>query len=131
MRAVGVVDPDDTAGPAPAGVGSHPLVERLRAVHLQMVEAVLGGEGLGTVAALAADAVGAPVAICVPRLGISASSPDAVPAVVDEVARYVGDRVEDRAGALPGAISDEVPIRVRRRACRLGRAARRPRGRLT
>ena len=35
-----------------------PLVERLRAVHLQMVDAVLGGDGLGRVAELAADAGG-------------------------------------------------------------------------
>ncbi len=115
MRAVGAVDPEH-GPPAPTGGGdsvpsaTNPLVERLRAVHLQMVEAVLGGEGLGTVAALAADAVGAPVAICVPRLGISASSPDAVPAVVDEVAQYVGDKTRDRVGVVPGAISDEVAI---------------------
>ena len=42
---------------------------RLRAVHLQMLDAVLSGDGLGRVAALAADAAGAPVAIVVPRLG--------------------------------------------------------------
>ena len=34
------------------------LVERLRAVHLEMVDAVLGGDGLGRVAELAADAAG-------------------------------------------------------------------------
>ena len=34
------------------------LVERLRAVHLEMVDAVLGGDGLGRVAQLAADAAG-------------------------------------------------------------------------
>jgi hypothetical protein len=37
-----------------------PLVERLRSVHLQMVEAVLTGEGLERVAALAAGAAGGP-----------------------------------------------------------------------
>ena len=41
------------------------LVERLRAVHLEMVDAVLGGDGLGRVAQLAADAAGATVAIVV------------------------------------------------------------------
>ena len=37
----------DAAAPAP-------LVERLRVVHLKMVDAVLSGEGLGRVAELAA-----------------------------------------------------------------------------
>src|SRR5215213_9438603 len=56
----------------PARHGS--LVERLRVVHLEMVDAVLGGEGLGRVAQLAADAAGATVAIVVPRLGAAAVS---------------------------------------------------------
>ena len=50
------------------------LVERLRAVHLEMVDAVLAGDGLGRVAQLAADAAGATVAIVVPRLGAAAAS---------------------------------------------------------
>ena len=41
---------------------------RLRAVHLDMVAAVVAGEGLVRVEALAAAAVGAPVAIVLPRL---------------------------------------------------------------
>ena len=48
---------------APRGGGG--IVERLRAVHLEMVDAVLGGDGLDKVAALAADAAGAPVAIVI------------------------------------------------------------------
>jgi len=94
----------------PASTPPLGLVERLRAVHLQMVEAVLGGEGLGTVAALAADAVGAPVAICVPRLGISVASPDASPVIVEEVAHYVGDRTRDRPAEVPSALTSEIPI---------------------
>ena len=102
----GAVPPERGTPPAtPAG-----LVERLRAVHLKMVEAVLGGEGLGTVAALAADAVGAPVVICVPRLGISAASPDAPAAPVDDVTHYVTDRIRDRPAQVPGTLSHEVPI---------------------
>ena len=52
-----------------------PLVERLRSVHLKMVDAVLAGEGLGRVAELAADATGSPVAIVIPRLGPVAAVP--------------------------------------------------------
>src|SRR5919108_212883 len=55
----------------PAGAA---LVQRLRAVHLEMVDAVVGGEGLGRVAQLAADATGAGVAIVVPRLGVATCS---------------------------------------------------------
>ena len=54
----------EPVAPARAGGG---LVERLRAVHLEMVDAVLGGDGLSRVAALAANAAGAPVAIVIPR----------------------------------------------------------------
>ena len=57
--------------PPPAG-GPAALVSRLREVHLAMLDAVLGGDGLTRVAALAADAVGAPVAIVLPRLGATA-----------------------------------------------------------
>ncbi len=104
-----------TAGAEQAGSDSAPaapvgLVERLRAVHLKMVDAVLGGEGLGTVATLAADAAGAPVAICVPRLGVSASSPDATPAVVEDVTLYATDRTRDRPAQAPAVVSAEVPI---------------------
>ena len=50
------------------------LVERLREVHVQMVDAVLTGDGLPRVAELAAGAAGAPVAIVIPRLGAAAVS---------------------------------------------------------
>jgi PucR family transcriptional regulator, purine catabolism regulatory protein len=81
------------------------LVERLRAVHLQMVDAVLSGDGLERVAELAADAAGAPVAVVVPRLGVAAGGGD-LPAL----RRYVGERVRDRAAAVPPGITAEVPI---------------------
>src|SRR4051794_34093092 len=51
------------------------LVERLRQVHLRMVDAVLAGDGLQRVAELAADAVGGSVAIIVPRLGTAVMAP--------------------------------------------------------
>jgi len=93
---------------APRGGG---IVERLRAVHLEMVDAVLGGDGLGRVAALAAEAAGAPVAIVIPRLGAIAMAPDSS----DEeglgvLRRYVADRVKDRPAQVPPGIAAEVPI---------------------
>jgi len=43
------MDPSARSAASPAGS----LVERLRSVHLKMVDAVLGGDGLQQVAALA------------------------------------------------------------------------------
>jgi len=85
------------------------LVERLRAVHLEMVDAVLGGDGLGRVAQLAADAAGGTVAIIVPRLGAAAASAGG-PSDLGPLRRYVGDRSKDRPAPVPPGILAEVPI---------------------
>src|SRR6478752_1207610 len=90
---------------APVG-GSGSFVEQLRAVHLSMVEAVLGGEGLGRVAELASEAAGGPVAIVVPRLGVAVAAPAASPAL----RRYAADRVKDRPVEVPAALVAEAPI---------------------
>jgi hypothetical protein len=89
-----------------------PLVERLRGVHLEMVDAVLSGDGLERVAELAAAAVGGPVAIVVPRLGASVVAPrDVEPAVpLDAVQRYVSDRLRDRPARVPDGLAAEAPI---------------------
>jgi sugar diacid utilization regulator len=86
------------------------LVERLRAVHLEMVDAVLGGDGLDRVAALAADAAGAPIAIVIPRLGAAAAAPAATDEELGVLRRYVADRVKDRPAQVPPAVAAEVPI---------------------
>jgi sugar diacid utilization regulator len=97
--------PVDPAGRA----GSTSFVERLRSVHLKMVDSVLAGEGLGRVAELAADAAGAPVAIVIPRLGPAALSPGAV-ADVGAIRRYVADRARGRPASVPPLVGGEVPI---------------------
>jgi sugar diacid utilization regulator len=96
----------DEAGPLGAAA---PLVERLRRVHLEMVEAVLGGEGLGRVAELAAAAVGAPVAVVVPRLDEAVAAPTPVKRI-DALRRYVVDKLRDRPVRVPDGIVAEVPI---------------------
>jgi PucR family transcriptional regulator, purine catabolism regulatory protein len=98
--------PTRGAGQRPA---PPPLVERLRSVHLKMVDAVLSGEGLGRVAELAAEAAGSPVAIVIPRLGPAALSPGAT-ADVGALRRYVGDRARGRPASVPPGIGGEVPI---------------------
>jgi sugar diacid utilization regulator len=96
-----------TASGAPAAAS---LVERLRAVHLAMVDAVLGGEGLARVAALAAEAAAAPVAVVVPRLGAAVVAPTAGDAALRALRRYVADRVRDRPARVPAGVAAEVPI---------------------
>ena len=88
------------------------LVERLRGVHLAMVDAVLGGDGLGRVAELAAAAAGGAVAIVVPRHDIAvAHPPQSVAAdALGELRRYVADRGRDRPARVPEGLTAEAPI---------------------
>lgn len=90
------------------------LVERLRATHLRMVDAVLGGDGLEHVARMAAEAAGAPVVIVIPRLGAAAMAGGPAPLppeqTLEDVRRYVGDRVSDRPSKVPADVTLEVPI---------------------
>jgi sugar diacid utilization regulator len=85
------------------------LVERLRAVHLQMLDAVLGGDGLSAVAALAAEAAGGPVALVLPRLGVAVASPGGE-AALGTVRRYLGDHARGRVAPVPAGVVAEVPI---------------------
>jgi PucR family transcriptional regulator, purine catabolism regulatory protein len=87
-----------------------PLVERLRDLHLRMVDAVLGGDGVAEVARLTAQMTGAPVAIVLPRLGAAALAPSGTEADLDALRRYVGDRVKDRPCERPAIIAEEVQI---------------------
>ena len=96
--------------PAASRGGTGGIVERLRAVHLEMVDAVLGGDGLDKVAALAADAAGAPVAIVIPRLGAAVAAPAASEEDLATLRRYVADRVKDRPAQVPSTVGAEVPI---------------------
>jgi len=88
------------------------LVERLRGVHLEMVDAVLAGDGLQRVAELAAESAGGPVAIVVPRIGIAALAPAGGGAAkqLDSLRSYVGDRLKDRPAKVPAAVAAEVPV---------------------
>src|SRR3954470_2901301 len=104
-----MMDPSGRSAASPAGS----LVERLRSVHMKMVDAVLGGDGLQQVASLAAEAAGAPVAIVVPRLdaAVAAGGESGVrDHVLEEVRRYVADRVRDRPSQVPEALAAEAPI---------------------
>jgi sugar diacid utilization regulator len=84
------------------------MAQRLREVHLRMVEAVLGGGGLGEVAELAAQAAGAPVAVIVPRLDAAVGSPGAKD--LQALRRYVGERCRGRPVPVPPGVAAEAPI---------------------
>ena len=87
------------------------LVERLRGLHLRMVDAVLTGDGLERVAELAAEAVGGTVAIVVPRLGCAVMAPPgSMTERLPELRRYVGDCVADRLSHPPRGVAIEIPI---------------------
>jgi sugar diacid utilization regulator len=103
-----IPNPEPAAPGAPASAAG--LVERLRAVHLEMVDAVLGGDGLERVARLAAEAAQAPVAIVIPRLGAAVMQPVPRDPVLDAMRRYVADRVKDRPSQVPDGLVLEVPI---------------------
>jgi sugar diacid utilization regulator len=100
--------PEPAVPVAPAG----PLVERLRGVHLEMVDAVLSGDGLERVAELAARAARGPVAIVIPRLGACALAPSDAGAgtALAAVERYVSDRLRDRPAKVPSGLAAEAPI---------------------
>jgi len=99
-------------GAAPrAPVVPDPPPARLRAAHLEMVDAVLTGGGLERVAELAAAEVCAPVAIVVPRLEFAVVSPaDAAEEVLPALVRYVGDRDRDGAAPVPPGVVAEAAI---------------------
>src|SRR3954465_5367264 len=84
------------------------VMERVRAIHLRMVDAVLSGDGLEGVATLAAGETGGVVAIVVPRLGAAAASGPV--AELPALRRYVSERARKNAAAVPAGILAEVPI---------------------
>src|SRR5688572_33476066 len=95
--------------PEPAPLG---LVERLRGVHLAMVDAVLGGDGLERVAQLAGEAAGGAVAIVVPRHDVAVAFPAAGAAAdaVGALRRYVSDRTRERPARVPDGLTAEASI---------------------
>ena len=77
---------------------------------MDMVAAVVAGEGLGRVCALAADAVGAAVAIVVPRLGAYGSGPPHPEVDLGPLRAYVEARLRSRPAPVPAAVRLEIPI---------------------
>lgn len=79
-----------------------------RELHLQLIGAVLGGEGLARVAQLVSAAARAPVAILVPRLAVAAAFP--VATELGPLLRYADERVSGRAAPRPSELVAEEPV---------------------
>lgn len=74
-----------------------------RRAHLEMMAAVLAGEGLGRIAEIASRHVGAPVAVVVPRLG---GSPEGYGAHHE----YVASRLAGGTKPRPSDVATEAPV---------------------
>ena len=83
--------------------------DRLRRVHLGMIDAVLGGGGHGRVAELAAAELGGSVAIVLPGLEVAVVRPPAAARHLGAVRRYVTDRLLGRPAEVPAALNAEAP----------------------
>lgn len=89
------------------------LVDRLREVHVRMVDAVLGGDGMREVAAIAAARTHAAVAVIAPGLGHELVEPDTDEnrAAVAEIRSYVLDLIAGREAEPPPRLALESAIR--------------------
>jgi hypothetical protein len=74
-----------------------------RGAHLEMVGAVLAGDGLERVAEIAAEHTGAPVAVIVPRLGVPLEG-------WGPYERYVAARLAGGRSQRPSEVTSEEPI---------------------
>lgn len=77
-------------------------------LHLQLVGAVLGGEGLARVAELLSAALHAPVAILVPRIAAAAAFP--VGTELGALRRYADERVRGLIAPRPDDLVAEAPV---------------------
>jgi hypothetical protein len=79
-------------------------------LHAQLLDALLAGDGLDAVAALAADAAGGTIAIVLPAAGAAAAGAGAqgrLPAV----RRFVTAQIAGQPGALPPGYIAQAPVR--------------------
>ncbi len=93
-----------------AALAEPPAPSALRGFHAELFDAVLWDGDLDRVVALTAAAVGAPVAIVVPRLQLAHVSPRTDGALVAAVVRHVGERMRGRPAKVPAEVLAEAPI---------------------
>jgi PucR family transcriptional regulator, purine catabolism regulatory protein len=81
-------------------------VADLRLVHLGMLDAVLDGGGVASVARLAAGALDGTVVVALPPLGLTVCAPDGDDRRLADVRRHV----EDRSSPTPLDLAGEAPV---------------------
>jgi PucR C-terminal helix-turn-helix domain/GGDEF-like domain len=82
-----------------------------RRLHTEMIAAVIEGGGLDRIAELASDAIGAPVAIIVPRLGHAVAPAASLrEADIARLRRYTRSRITGRPSELPAIVAGESPV---------------------
>jgi sugar diacid utilization regulator len=88
------------------------LVERLRDVHARMVDAVLSGDRMRDVAMIAAEAVGAPVAVVIPALGHELVEPASAESehVLAALRGYIDSRLGGVPAVAPGIVTREALV---------------------
>lgn len=84
--------------------------DRLRRVHLGMIDAVLAGEGGGRVAALAARELDGPVAIVLPAHDVAVIAPARPAEELAHLRGYVSDRLLGLPVERPRQVAGEVPV---------------------
>jgi PucR C-terminal helix-turn-helix domain/GGDEF-like domain len=82
----------------------------LRHIHLALTRAVLAGEGIARVAALAAAELGGVVAIVMPAEDVVVVEPQLAEDRVSSVQRYVADRLLGRPAEVPAELVAEVAV---------------------
>jgi hypothetical protein len=85
---------------------SQSLAMQLREVHLGMLDAVLAGGGIASVARLAAGALDGSVVVALPGLGLTVGAPDADDRRIGAVRRHV----EYRSAPTPLDLAAEAPV---------------------
>ena len=77
-------------------------------LHTKMLAAVLAGEGLHGITALAAEELGGPVAIVLPARGLADASSEAV--TLAELTRFVSERMRGERPPAPAAVELARPV---------------------
>jgi len=82
-------------------------------LHTKMLAAVLAGEGLHGITALAAEELGGPVAIVLPARGLADASSEAV--ALDELTRFASERLSGAAAHAPAGVELARPVETSER----------------
>lgn len=90
-----------------------PGPDGLRTLHAAMLDAVLTGLALEHVTALAAEHLGATVALVVPAAGVATAWPPRAPATLEPLHRYTLQRLAGEPAPVPAGVTHELAVAAR------------------